>query len=48
MHGGGESGWDIFKGAPRIEADDLPLERDRTPLRPEITRPHVAHYERIE
>jgi hypothetical protein len=42
MHGSGESGWDIFKGAPRLEEDDLPLERDRTPLHPEITRPHEA------
>jgi prevent-host-death family protein len=33
MHSGEESGWDTFKGAPRIEEDDLPLERDKTPIR---------------
>ncbi len=33
MHGAAESGWDIFKGAPRIEEDDLPMDRDKTPVR---------------
>jgi prevent-host-death family protein len=31
---GDKSLWDIFKTAPRMDEDELPLERDRTPVRP--------------
>ena len=34
LHPGTESAWDIFKTAPRMDEDDLPIERDRTPVRP--------------
>jgi prevent-host-death family protein len=33
IHSDEGSGWDIFKDAPRIDEDDLPLERDRTLVR---------------
>ena len=26
--------WDIFKTAPRMDEHDLPLERDKTPIKP--------------
>jgi prevent-host-death family protein len=31
---GSTSAWDIFVTAPRMDETDLPIERDRTPLRP--------------
>ncbi len=33
MHMDDVSAWDIFKGAPRMDECDLPLERDKTPVR---------------
>ncbi|MGH2343998.1 MAG: hypothetical protein ACRDG4_02150 [Chloroflexota bacterium] len=32
-HEDDQTAWDIFKGAPRMDEGDLPLERDRTPVR---------------
>ncbi len=34
LQGDTKSAWDIFKTAPRIDEEDLPLERDRTFVRP--------------
>lgn len=31
---GNKSLWDILKTAPRLDEEDLPLKRDRTPVRP--------------
>lgn len=34
LQGGAGSAWDIFKTAPRLDGDDLPLVRDATLVRP--------------
>jgi prevent-host-death family protein len=34
MQAGTTSAWDIFKTAPRLDDEDLPLVRDKTPVRP--------------
>lgn len=34
FQGGNKSLWDIFKTAPRLNEDELPLERDKTPVVP--------------
>ena len=33
LQAGSGTAWDLFKSAPRIEEDDLPLTRDATPVR---------------
>jgi prevent-host-death family protein len=34
LHAEDASAWDIFKTAPRIDEEDLLIERDTTPVRP--------------
>ncbi len=34
LQAGDKSLWDIFRTAPRMDEEDLPLERDKTPVRP--------------
>lgn len=34
LHADSTSAWDIFKTAPRFEPQELPIERDTTPVRP--------------
>ena len=34
LQAGTASAWDIFKTAPRLDDEDLPLVRDTTPVRP--------------
>lgn len=34
LQAGGVSAWDVFKTAPRLDEEDVPLERDTTPLHP--------------
>jgi prevent-host-death family protein len=34
MQAGTTSAWDVFKMAPRLDDEDLPLGRDQTPVRP--------------
>lgn len=34
LQGGNASLWDLFKTAPRLDEEELPLERDKTPVRP--------------
>jgi prevent-host-death family protein len=38
LQAGPTSAWDIFKTAPRLDDDDLPIIRDRTPVRPSEMR----------
>jgi prevent-host-death family protein len=34
LHAGAGSAWDIFKTAPRLDEEDLPLTQDTTPVQP--------------